>query len=726
MDEDRRGDGKSVRGFRMKNIKIVLIVFSILTCWQWTFAQTTNEPPKPPPPVPKATPVLSELLAKNIAQITDKTPVSRERREEALGKLLEGQRHIWNLRNQRSQAAQANVIRLAKQSLQKAIELDPGLAEGYTALAELSNTDEAILLASVAVKIEPENFGGHRILARLYTFKSNLNKGIIEPEFAQKAIAEWLEIARLDPRNAEAFAFLSELYARTNKPAERLDALRKWQSSVAPLDAYFYRRVMGERADLSPDGATVKYGAALLEAGEVRKAVEVISLAVVDNPENEEAIELLRRAVESADAAASATAVQALQQAVFANPENTTLIEILAQLQTKTGKIDDAAKVLREASAKLAANKNIDAAAALQISLGDIYVGANRFDEAVAAYQSALTIRGIGESVTDETRDFAIRVFDRIIEVYKKANRPTDAKTVIDRARVVLGKADLFADKKQISYYLETGKKSEALQAVRALRIRQPEDYPLLRLEAEILADSGRVDEAVELIKAALKKKPATSGQRIGNGSGNGDGEIAVPSPMYDEFAGYLYIADLYSKAKRNKEAVEAVNQAHRVTQSPDRKEIAKLTLATIQQAAGDFAGAETTLREILKLSPRNPIALNNLGYFLTERDEKFDEALKLIEKALEIDPLNPSYLDSLGWVYFKTGKLAEAEKSLKEALEIDDTSSTIHEHLGDVYQKQGKTELAKSAWQKALSLATEADETSRIKAKLAKGVTKY
>ncbi len=126
-----------------------------------------------------------------------------------------------------------------------------------------------------------------------------------------------------------------------------------------------------------------------------------------------------------------------------------------------------------------------------------------------------------------------------------------------------------------------------------------------------------------------------------------------------------------------------------------------------------------------MKQSPRNPIALNNLGYFLTERDEKFDEAIKLIEQALEIDPLNPSYLDSLGWVYFKLGKLSEAEKYLKEALQIDDTSSTIHEHLGDVYQKQGKLDLAKTAWQKALSLTEEAEEISRIKTKLAKGVSK-
>ncbi|MEG7759724.1 hypothetical protein, partial [Listeria monocytogenes] len=91
----------------------------------------------------------------------------------------------------------------------KAVELNPNLAEGYTALAELaitmqpSDVDEAIMLASIATKLDPNNFGGHRIMARLYIFKSGLSGGVANPVFTQKAIAEWKEVARLDPRNAE-------------------------------------------------------------------------------------------------------------------------------------------------------------------------------------------------------------------------------------------------------------------------------------------------------------------------------------------------------------------------------------------------------------------------------------------------------------------------------------------------------------------------------------------
>jgi tetratricopeptide (TPR) repeat protein len=256
------------------------------------------------------------------------------------------------------------------------------------------------------------------------------------------------------------------------------------------------------------------------------------------------------------------------------------------------------------------------------------------------------------------------------------------------------------------------------LQAIRSLRQKNSDDYALLRLEATTLTEMGKVDEAVNLIKPLIGKKITSKTAAVPN-LGAGENILTVGSPMYDDFSNYLFISNLYSQANRGKEAVEAVKQAMTTAQSPDRKEIAKLTLASVQQTTGDFQGAETTLRDILKQSPQNPIALNNLGYFLAERGEKLNEALDLIKKAVELNPNNPSYLDSLGWTYFKLGQLGEAETHLKNALRIDNSSSTIQEHLGDVYQKQGKPEAAKEVWQKALNLAIEAVDIDRLKTKL-------
>jgi cytochrome c-type biogenesis protein CcmH/NrfG len=426
--------------------KLVLpVVFAALGGTHSILAQTGASP--------SPTPKISEIVSKNLGQIADNTPVPREKREQAYLKLLEGQRFIWTISRPRSQASQVNDAKQAKQALQKAIELDPTLAEAYTALAELSkNTppydiDEAILLANIAVKIDKNNFGGHQILAQLYTFKSQLNRGILNNEQAQKAIAEWKEIARLDPRNAEAYAFLSELYARTNNRSEGILALRKWVGAAAPIGNGFYGRIF-QGESLLPENGSLKLGKALINAKQTREAIEILSLIVADNPDNDEAVEALQQAVESADQSSAALAIEALQQAVYTNSENASLVILLAQIQARSGKVEEAAKILQETTGKLS-EKDKTSAAYLQVVLGDIYAQKERVDDAVKALQNALTIRGItnSEAVLDDERDFAIRVFDKMIEIYKKANRPNEARAVIERARIVLGKNDLFAEK---------------------------------------------------------------------------------------------------------------------------------------------------------------------------------------------------------------------------------------------------------------------------------------
>jgi tetratricopeptide (TPR) repeat protein len=90
-----------------------------------------------------------------------------------------------------------------------------------------------------------------------------------------------------------------------------------------------------------------------------------------------------------------------------------------------------------------------------------------------------------------------------------------------------------------------------------------------------------------------------------------------------------------------------------------------------------------------------------------------------MIERAVRAEPQNASFLDSMGWVYYKLGKLKEAERYLSDAARRNPTSATIQEHLGDLFQKLGQQEKAVASWRKALSLAAEAADTARIKAKL-------
>jgi Flp pilus assembly protein TadD len=112
---------------------------------------------------------------------------------------------------------------------------------------------------------------------------------------------------------------------------------------------------------------------------------------------------------------------------------------------------------------------------------------------------------------------------------------------------------------------------------------------------------------------------------------------------------------------------------------------------------------------------------LNNLGYFLADRNDRLAEAEALIRRAVNIEPTNGSFLDSLGWLLYRQGKLAEAQKFLEQAVIYQPRSGTIHDHLGDLYKKQGQVDKARAKWEDALKLSTEPDEVKKIKEKLGK-----
>jgi Tfp pilus assembly protein PilF len=74
-----------------------------------------------------------------------------------------------------------------------------------------------------------------------------------------------------------------------------------------------------------------------------------------------------------------------------------------------------------------------------------------------------------------------------------------------------------------------------------------------------------------------------------------------------------------------------------------------------------------------------------------------------MIRKAVDIEPMNGAYLDSLGWVYFKMGEYELAEDNLRQAVNRDQTDPTVHMHLGDLYEKTGRIRLAAAQWELSL-----------------------
>src|SRR5437016_14592451 len=101
------------------------------------------------------------------------------------------------------------------------------------------------------------------------------------------------------------------------------------------------------------------------------------------------------------------------------------------------------------------------------------------------------------------------------------------------------------------------------------------------------------------------------------------------------------------------------------------------------------------------------------------DRGIRLEEAEAMIQKAVQADPTNGAYLDSLGWVYFKQNKLDRAEEYLKKAIIFLNSDSNIHDHLGDVYFKTKRYDEARTEWNKSLQLSSEQEEIDRVKKKL-------
>jgi len=126
----------------------------------------------------------------------------------------------------------------------------------------------------------------------------------------------------------------------------------------------------------------------------------------------------------------------------------------------------------------------------------------------------------------------------------------------------------------------------------------------------------------------------------------------------------------------------------------------------------------EAELRAILDADPDHAGACNQLGFHLADAGRDLEEAERLIRHALSVDkadrrkagnaePENAGYVDSLGWVLFRRGKLPEARAELERAAALYSgaTSPVIWDHLGDVWFRQGEKVKAKVAWEKAEKL---------------------
>jgi tetratricopeptide (TPR) repeat protein len=140
-------------------------------------------------------------------------------------------------------------------------------------------------------------------------------------------------------------------------------------------------------------------------------------------------------------------------------------------------------------------------------------------------------------------------------------------------------------------------------------------------------------------------------------------------------------------------------------------------------ESLDDFDASEADFRQALVLNPDQPQVLNNLGYSLVEQRRNLDEALAMIERAVEGQPDSGYIVDSLGWVFYRLGRFEEAVEPMERAVALLPNDPIVNDHLGDVYWMVGRHREARFQWERALSFEPEEAEALRIRRKLDVGL---
>jgi len=142
--------------------------------------------------------------------------------------------------------------------------------------------------------------------------------------------------------------------------------------------------------------------------------------------------------------------------------------------------------------------------------------------------------------------------------------------------------------------------------------------------------------------------------------------------------------------------------------------------LAVAYEKLEDFNKSIENLKLAINYNKNSGRSYNYLGYLYADRNINIDEAFSLVQKALELEPGNGAYLDSIGWIYYRKGDYASALKNLLLAEEKLEESGNpdyvVYDHLGETYLKLDNKSKAVYYWEKAVKLEKNSAIEEKIK----------
>ncbi|MDW7694197.1 tetratricopeptide repeat protein [Flammeovirgaceae bacterium SG7u.111] len=179
----------------------------------------------------------------------------------------------------------------------------------------------------------------------------------------------------------------------------------------------------------------------------------------------------------------------------------------------------------------------------------------------------------------------------------------------------------------------------------------------------------------------------------------------------------YLYKGTAAYVNKNYEEAMDVLESGLMLAIDPRQKNQFNSQLGDVYNSLEEYDRSDDAYEAVLKEDPNNVYVLNNYAYFLSLRKEKMDKAKSMGEKLVQLEPNNPTYLDTFGWVLYVMEEYGEAQKYLKKAVENSPDNGTIIEHYADALYRTGDKDNALKYWKQALEVGgSESEELLKQK----------
>lgn len=559
-------------------------------------------------------------------------------------------------------------------------------------LRDLNVADEARKQAAEAVRLDPNLPEARRLLGTLEMAAADQDSSALDRAIEQLAAAR-----RLSPNDTSSAVSLARaLMAR----GRALEASRL-------LDELPEVRTQAGLTRLAADART--------KAGRLKEAEALYQMLREADPNDREVVAALIDIYEEQDKIDKA--LELLADLEKRDPENPGIPERITLDLARAGRFDEAEKRARELAASRPENRDIRRMmASVLFERGDVAGGENILRGLVATDADDERSRRslAGEMMRERRFSEAKPLLEESVRRGADDPKRREARqgAMVELGYLAFLQKDYAAAKQQLSPLALSGSSVNE----RAMRIllgvaRDSEDFAfgLDRAAAAAAAEPRNPEWPASVAEFRWRTgdhaRAAQELEKLG-ASEDVDEELAA--------------ADSWSRLKEFAAAVRVSREV--VRKFPENTE-ALFRLASSLERAGEIEESEKTFAKLLEARPADAQTLNYLGYMWADKNVHLDRAREMLERAVARDPRNGAYQDSLGWLYFRLGRIDQAEKHLKAAAEHDPDDATIHEHLGDLAEKQGNMARAVAEWER--SLALKPDEPDKLRAKLKKAQAK-